>query len=200
MALDVTSLALSSWSSLAIELGVPRKTCWEFERRSTDNPTHNLLHYLVTTCPEMKLRSLKDALDSIQRKDLLKILEDHNQRDEVFLKDLMSQEPELVETMAEKLNREEVPGLTSWIHLAHKLNVPDDVRQGFGVTGQNSKSPTKEVIEWVAANLPQKTLSDVTNALDRIQRNDAIRIISKQFPDSVGFSYGRRTGRSSRSS
>ncbi|XP_022789031.1 uncharacterized protein LOC111328791 isoform X2 [Stylophora pistillata] len=192
LALDVTSLALSSWSSLAIKLRVPRKTCWGFERRSTDNPTHNLLQYLVTTCPEMKLRSLKDALDSIQRKDLLKILEEHNQRDEVFLKDLMSQEPELVETMAETLNREEVPGVKSWIHLAYKLNVPDDVRQGFGVTGQNSKSPTKEVIEWVAVNLPQKTLSDVTNALDRIQRNDAIRIISKQFPGSVESTLERR--------
>ena len=98
----------------------------------------------------------------------------------------MAQKPELVETMAENLNREEVPGVKNWIHLAIKLNVPDDVRQEFGATEQKRKSPTKEVIQWVAVNLPEKTLSDVANALDRIQRNDAIQIISKQFPDTVG--------------
>ena len=79
LALDVTSLVLSSWSNLAIKLGVPRKTCWEFERRSTDDPTHNLLHYLITTCPEMKLKTLKDALDSINRKDVLNLLQEQNQ-------------------------------------------------------------------------------------------------------------------------
>ena len=79
LALDVTSLVLSSWSNLAIKLGVPRKTCWEFERRSTDDPTYNLLQYLVTTCPEIKLKSLKDALCSIERKDVLNILQEQNQ-------------------------------------------------------------------------------------------------------------------------
>ena len=82
--------------------------------------------------------------------------------------------------MAENLNREEVPGVKNWIHLA------DDVRQELGATEKKLKSPTKEVIQWVAVNLPEKTLSDVANALDRIQRNDAIQIISMQFPDTVG--------------
>ena len=41
-------------------------------------------------------------------------------------------------------------------------------------------------MQWVAINLPEKTLSDVANALNRIQRNDAIQIISKQYPDTVG--------------
>ena len=98
----------------------------------------------------------------------------------------MAQKPELVETMAENLNREEVPGVKNWIHLASKLNVPDDVRQELGATEKKWKSPTKEVIQWVAVNLPEKTLSDVANALDMIQRNDAIQIISMQFPDTVG--------------
>ena len=78
-ALDVTSLVLSGWSDLAVTLGVSRKTCWEFERRSTDDPTYNLLQYLVTTCPEIKLKRLKDALCSIERKDVLNILQEQNQ-------------------------------------------------------------------------------------------------------------------------
>ena len=98
----------------------------------------------------------------------------------------MEQKPELVETMAVNLNREKVPGVKNWIHLASKLNVPDDVRQEFDAIEQKRRSPTKEVIQWVAVNFPQKTLSDVANALERIQRNDVIQIISKQFPDTVG--------------
>ena len=79
LALDVTAPVFSSWSDLAVTLGVPRKTCWEFERRSTDDPTYNLLKYLVTTCSEIKLKSLKDALYSIERKDVLNILQEQNQ-------------------------------------------------------------------------------------------------------------------------
>ena len=107
--------------------------------------------------------------------------------DEVrLLKDVITPGSELLERMADKLNREEVPGVKNWTHLACKLNVPADVRREFGVAGQKRKSPTKEVLEWVAAKFPDKTLSDVANALDEIQRNDAIQIISKQFPDVVG--------------
>ena len=106
--------------------------------------------------------------------------------DEVLLKDVITPGSELLERMADKLNREEVPGVKNWNHLACQLNVPADVRREFGAAGQNRKSPTREVLEWVAAKFPDKTLSDVANALDEIQRNDAIQIISKQFPDVVG--------------
>ena len=51
----------------------------------------------------------------------------------------MAQKPELVETMAENLNREEVPGVKNWIHLASKLNVPDDVRQELSATEKKAE-------------------------------------------------------------
>ena len=57
----------------------------------------------------------------------------------------MAQKPELVETMAENLNREEVPGVKNWIHLASKLNVPDDVRQELGATEKKRKVPPRKL-------------------------------------------------------
>ena len=104
----------------------------------------------------------------------------------MLLKDVITPGSELLERMADKLNREEVPGVKNWTHLAWKLNVPADVRREFGVAEQKRKSPTKEVLKWVAAKFPDKTLSDVANALDEIQRYDVIQIISRQFPDVVG--------------
>ena len=94
---------------------------------------------------------------------------------------------ELLQTMADKLNRE-LPAVENWKNLASKLEIPPDVIREFeGMSkGKEKMSPTIEVMKWVAAKFPGTTLIDVVKALDRIQRNDAIKIITEQFPDTVG--------------
>lgn len=93
----------------------------------------------------------------------------------------------LLQIMADNLNREQ-PAIKNWRDLASKLDIPADVSREFSGESawQNGKSPTKEVLEWVAAQFPDTTLKEVVKALDKIQRNDAIQIITKQFPDTVG--------------
>ena len=88
--------------------------------------------------------------------------------------------------MAVELNREEVPGVKNWTHLACKLEVPSDVLQEFSGESTAKRSPTKEVIQWLGSQFPDTTLSDFVQALEKIQRNDAIQIIIKQFPDAFG--------------
>lgn len=83
LALDGKSLALSNWYTLALKLGVPKKTCWQFERRSTENPTGRLFQYLATTCPQKTLLSLKEALKSIERGDLIEYLNEKKLRGRV---------------------------------------------------------------------------------------------------------------------
>ena len=92
---------------------------------------------------------------------------------------------ELLQTMVDKLDRE-IPGIKDWRHLAYNLDIPVDKRQAFGGFEQKGKSPTKEVMQWLVARFPETTLKDVVKALDKIQRNDAIQIITRQFPDTVG--------------
>lgn len=100
----------------------------------------------------------------------------------------MTSGTELLEIMAGELNREDVPGVKNWSHLACKLEVPLDVRRDFSgeTAGSKRKSPTKEVMQWMVARFPNTTMVDIVKALDRIQRNDAIQIITEQFPDTVG--------------
>ena len=76
LALDSTSQVLANWHHLAMKLGVPRKTCLELGRRSTQNPTGQLFQYFAASRPQMTLKSLKDALCFIERNDLVKILQD----------------------------------------------------------------------------------------------------------------------------
>ena len=84
--------------------------------------------------------------------------------------------------MAVDLNREDVPGIKTWRHLACKLEVPSDVLQEFSGESTAKRSPTKEVIQWLAVRFPDTTLKDLIQALEKIQRNDASQII-KQFSD-----------------
>ena len=72
--LDVQSMTLANWSSLALKLGVPRNTFKPFERRSTQSPTNQLFEYLGSTCPHMTVKTVEEALTKMERKDLLAIL------------------------------------------------------------------------------------------------------------------------------
>ena len=106
--------------------------------------------------------------------------------DKLPLKDVVRPGSELLQTMAVQLNREEVPGVKNWTHLAWRLEVPRDVLQEFSGESTTKRSPTKEVIQWLCGQFPDTTLSDLVQALEKIQRHDAIQIITEQFPDAVG--------------
>ena len=100
----------------------------------------------------------------------------------MFLKDIITPGSELLERLVLELNREENPEVKNWKHLAWKMKIPADVRRSFADVKLIRKSPTKEVLEWVAAHSTEKALNDVAKALDEIQRNDAVQIISEYFP------------------
>jgi len=106
--------------------------------------------------------------------------------DELLIKDVITPGSELLQTMAVELNREDVPGVKNWTHLASRLQVPNEVLREFAGESTVRRSPTKEVIQWLADRFPDTTLIDLVQALEKIQRNDAIQIITKQFPDAVG--------------
>ena len=105
--------------------------------------------------------------------------------DELLIKDVITPGSELLQTMAVGLNREDVPGIKNWRHLAYKLEVPSDVLQEFSGESTAKRSPTKEVIQWLCGRFPDTTLIDLVHALEKIQRNDAIEI-TKQFSGGFG--------------
>lgn len=192
LALDGTSLVLGNWYNLAIKFGVSRKECWKIGAASTESPTNLLFQYLEATRPQMKLKKVVDALCLMTRQDLLDFIAKQNFEDEVLLKDIMIPGSEFLQTMADKLNRV-VPAVENWKHLAFKLEIPNEEIRKFGsmTTEPERTSPTIEVLKWVAAKFPDTRLTDVVRALDRIQRNDAIKIITEEFIDSVDQSLQR---------
>ena len=91
---------------------------------------------------------------------------------------------ELLQMVATKLDTEKVPWKKNWLQLAYYLQIPSQVYQEFE-TRQQRKSPTMDVFRWLVVHFPDITLIDIVKALDKIQRNDVIQIITQHFPDTV---------------
>ena len=89
LALDSRSMVLANWYTLAIILGVPRKDCWKFERRSTKSPTNQLFQYLEASRPQMRLGKLKEVLDLMKRNDLLEVLRNQSLEGDVHYPELI---------------------------------------------------------------------------------------------------------------
>ena len=91
---------------------------------------------------------------------------------------------ELLQMVADKLDTEKVPLEKNWLQLANYLQIPSHVYQGFE-TREQRKSPTMEVFRWLVVQFPDITLIDIVKALEKIQRNDVIKIITQHYPDTV---------------
>ena len=91
--------------------------------------------------------------------------------DDILPKDIVTPGSELLERLALELNREENPEVKNWTHLVWKMKIPADVRRSFADVKLIRKSPTREILEWVAAHSTEKVLSGVAKAIDEIQRN-----------------------------
>lgn len=78
---------------------------------------------------------------------------------------------------------------SEWHRLAHHLNIGYFVCEGLDehskLTGPR-KSPTKEVLQWLANMFPEMTLTDFVVGLEKTECKHAIQIITAHFPDTVG--------------
>ena len=90
---------------------------------------------------------------------------------------------EILDRITEALNPERVPGVKNWRYLAHRLGIPSNVfLDWFDESEGRDPSPTKEVFIWLALRSPGTNLHDFIVALDKIERHDAITVIT----DAVG--------------
>ena len=88
--------------------------------------------------------------------------------------------------LEERLNVDRVPWAKNWRQLAHNLNIAREVYDEFDETTRQRKSPTKEMMKWLVGRDPDITLTDIVEALEKINRNDAIQIITQHVPHSLG--------------
>lgn len=192
LALDVQSKCLANWRKLAQKLGVEQQVLKQLERRSTESPANKLFEYLRATSPQMKLKTLKEALGMMKRNDVLRILQERNLDEETLLKDIITPESEILQVLEEKLNFDDVPWAKNWRQLACNLKIPREVYEEFDGTSRQRKSPTREMMKCLVGQDPGINLTDIVEALEKIKRNDAIQIITEHVPDTVDSVLERR--------
>ena len=79
LALDRTSLVLSNWYTLALKLGVSRKTCWTFKPKAISCQNHVLKIAKSTTTftngdfPQLRIRLPKEFRCSISEECLKRL-------------------------------------------------------------------------------------------------------------------------------
>lgn len=76
-----------------------------------------------------------------------------------------------------------------WRRFARQLNIQSSVCEEFDEHSKLSvprKSPTKEVLQWLAYMFPEMTLTDFVVGLEKTECEHAIQIITAHFPDTVG--------------
>ena len=79
--------------------------------------------------------------------------------------------------------------LSEWRRLAGHLNIQSSVCEEFDQHSKlrgPRKSPTKEVLQWLAYMFPEMTLTDFVVGLEKTECKHAIQIITAHFPDTVG--------------
>ena len=78
---------------------------------------------------------------------------------------------------------------SEWRRLARHLNIRssvcDEIHEHSKIRGPR-KSPTKEVLQWLAYMFPEMTLTDFVVGLEKTECKHAIQIITAHFPDTVG--------------
>lgn len=97
------------------------------------------------------------------------------------VKDVMTPGSQLLQKMADILDHR--LAIKDWRHLACKLDVPVDVWRALE---QKRKSPIKELLQRMVVQGRNATWKDLLKAPENIQCYDAIQIIRRQFPDTVG--------------
>lgn len=106
--------------------------------------------------------------------------------DEDRLLDVLKPDSELLRKISVKLNKC-TPGVEHWRGLAKRLGLKENVYSRFEPdVSRGQQSPTEIVLEWLARSRPSFTVQNLKQALQKIERNDVIRIIDEHFKDYCG--------------
>ena len=85
--------------------------------------------------------------------------------------------------LEDMLNRS-IAGVGNWRKLAYKLGVPSIVYNEWDPSATKARrSPTKLLLDWLRAYKQDLRLDTLAEAMRKIERNDAVKILMKYIPD-----------------
>ena len=74
--LDKETPGTKNWLHFARELGVSKDECDSLKPKGKPSPTRALMKYIVQVDPDLTVETFMDALERMQRKDVVSTLKD----------------------------------------------------------------------------------------------------------------------------
>jgi len=74
--LDKETPGMKNWLHFARELGVSKDECDSLKPKGKPSPTRALMKYIVQVDPDLTVETFMDALEKMQRKDVVTALKD----------------------------------------------------------------------------------------------------------------------------
>ena len=105
--------------------------------------------------------------------------------DSSLLVDSIRPDSDILDEMEKQLNRN-IPDVGNWRVLARRFNIPHEIYDDFEPRESGQRSPTKLMLEWLARAREGITIRDVINGLEKIERNDAIEILTDHYKSVIG--------------
>ncbi|CAH3138407.1 unnamed protein product [Pocillopora meandrina] len=177
----------ANWEDFAMHemIGVAknRGDLQQFGSPLLENPTARIFQHLESKGRHLTLGELYDVLisDSVKRVRTAKRLIDPNVVESSWrsrlVKKVIVPESSLFRKISCDLNRR-VPGTGDWKTMAWKLGIPYEDYIGYE-TREGKPSPTREVLDKVVTVRPMITISDIVQALEKIERRDVIEIFKE---------------------
>lgn len=141
-----------------------------------------MFEYLQTADPDVTIRCLKDALEQIQRLDVISVLIQHEKcnpatlNDETQVSSLFDSDPDIIGEIAYLLDIQK-SGVKNWSDLAPKLKISRKIFRKF--ENCNAGNPTQEMFELLKVHNPNLTIGELISHLEDLKRRDVIKAIEK---------------------
>lgn len=99
------------------------------------------------------------------------------------MRNVLEPDSDLSVKLGDMLNRS-IAGVGNWRKLAYKLGVPSSEYNGWDPAATKTRrSPTKLLLEWLRTYKQDLKLDTLAEAMRKIERNDAVKILMRYIPD-----------------
>lgn len=169
------------WKHLSEHFGISEAVYRSFKFQKENSPTELMFEYLQSSLPDITVESLKDALNQIERNDVISVLINYEicnppVNDRTLVSSLFNcgSNSDIIGEIAVLLDVEK-RGLKNWSDLAPILGLTRAIFLSF--EDSSSENPTEQLFEILEKQIPQLTVKELIGHLEAIGRQDVIRAI-----------------------
>ncbi|XP_073243824.1 uncharacterized protein [Porites lutea] len=163
----VGKLPCKYWPHLAHNLGAKELTRMRFQQKSGYTPSVRMFAYLSATSPDLSVDKLKSNLRSIERDDLVSMLEEGSVKGSERLTALSQREPK---TFHEICLRLDCGGVYNWQDIGEAIGISVDTLEKCERPGEY----TDVALQIIHSRRPRLSVGEIKETIKKMDRGDVL--------------------------